>query len=130
LAPAILRRVSEGRLVLIGLCVACCGAVLILFTASVPVLLIALAVSGAGLASVFPNTIAMLAPNFGSAATRVGSLMFALAGLGGATLPWAVGWASTQFGTLRMGFGVTLLSNLLMIILQASILMTVARRSD
>ena len=41
--------------------------------------------------------------------------MFALGGLGGATLPWLVGFLSTHFGSLKAGLVVPLLGCLTMI---------------
>jgi fucose permease len=40
---------------------------------------------------------------FGKLAPNLGSVMFALAGLGGATMPSLVGTVSTRFGGLKAG---------------------------
>jgi fucose permease len=45
---------------------------------------------------------------FGERSRRIASIMFALAGLGGATMPWFVGLTSTKTGSLRAGLLVPL----------------------
>ena len=46
-----------------------------------------------------------------------------LASLGGAVIPWLVGWASDFYGNLRIGLIVPLLGSLLMIALQGAIIL-------
>ena len=73
--------------------------------------------AGLGLAPVYPITIAMLTKECGAAASRISGLLFALAGLGGAIMPWIVGVVSTQFGDLKRGLLVPLFSAGIMIVL-------------
>ena len=65
-------------------------------------------VIGLGLSAIYPVTIALLSHTFGAAATRLGSVMFALAGFGGAFIPWLVGFSSTQMSSLKLGLTVPL----------------------
>jgi len=127
-APAGLRRVREERLVLMGLVAASCGACVLLLSTTTTGVLIGVTLAGAGLASVFPTTIALLPRCFGEMAPRIAGLVFALAGLGGATLPWLVGWVSTRFGGLRTGLGVPLVTILAMIALQVTIIFALSRQ--
>jgi fucose permease len=63
-------------------------------------------VAGLGLAAVYPITISRLSQEFGTAASRVGSVMFTMANLGGAFLPWLVGYSSHKFNHLGVGLAV------------------------
>jgi fucose permease len=71
-------------------------------------------VAGLGLSAVYPITISRLAEEFGPAAARAGSVMFTMANLGGAFLPWVVGYSSQRFNDLRAGLAVPLAATLLM----------------
>lgn len=127
-APYTLRHVDEENLVLIGLATATLGGVLIFMELNLGGLLAGVGFAGAGLATVFPTTIAMLPRCFGGAAQKIASLIFLIAGLGGATLPWVVGFLSTRFGNLRVGLLVPLFASLAMILLQVAIISTLSRR--
>jgi fucose permease len=70
--------------------------------------------AGLGLSSVYPITISLLSREFGPTASRVGSLMFTLANLGGGSVPWLVGVSSTQFGTLKAGLLLPLIGTAVM----------------
>src|SRR6266568_2448234 len=72
-------------------------------------------IAGLGLAPVFPILIAWLSQQYGTQAPRIGGVMFALGGCGGATLPWLVGATSSRFASLRVGLLVPLCSSLLML---------------
>ncbi len=117
LAPAILRRVTAQRLVIWALLVAFGGVAILVWASTLPLVLLGASLAGVGLASVFPITIASLS-YFGPESKRVAGPMFALSGLGGATLPWLVGLCSTHFASLRIGLAVPLLGAALMLVLQ------------
>jgi MFS transporter, FHS family, glucose/mannose:H+ symporter len=129
IAPPLLRLVSEDKLVLIGLVVASCGNAVLLMSSSLTGLLAGVTLAGAGLATVFPTTIALISHRFGASAPRVAGPVFALAAIGGATLPWTVGWVSTHFGGLRVGLGIPLICTLIMIALQAATMSPAIRES-
>ena len=114
LAPAILRRVSEGVLAVTGLLLAALGIAGLLVATTRAGLIAGIGLAGLGLASVFPITVALLFSSLGASASRLAGPMFALGGLGGATLPWLVGFSSTYFGTLKAGLVVPLLASLTM----------------
>ena len=117
LAPLLLRTVADVRLAQAGLLVACAGMAGLVFSHALLGVGVSASLAGLGLASVYPITISLLSREFGSDASRVGSLMFTLANLGGGLLPWVVGLASTRFGTLQAGLFVPLAGGVAMFVL-------------
>jgi len=107
-APIVLRGVSEVQLARLGLATALLGVVGLLASGSLAGVLMSAGVIGLGLSAIYPITIALLSHNFGAAATRLGSVMFVLAGFGGACVPYLVGFASTQMSSLKVGLTVPL----------------------
>ena len=71
--------------------------------------------AGLGFACIFPLLVASLVGYYGKRARRVGSIVFALASLGGATIPWLVGFTSTHIGGLRAGLMVPLIACMFML---------------
>jgi fucose permease len=122
LAPALLKRVNPEKLVLAGLSLAGGGVTLLLARAGLIGHWCAIALAGGGLAIVFPTTIAIYSQIFGARASKSVGHVFALGGIGGASLPWLVGLASSQTGSLRFGLLVPLSAVILMIILQFRLL--------
>ncbi len=127
LAPAFLRRVSEGALVLISLCVAVAGLLLIIAMWSMFAVFAGACLTGFGLAAVFPTTFAIFTQYYEDQAARLAGFVFVLASLGGGTMPWVVGLASDRFGDLRMGMIVPLLGGISMIALQIVIILHLSR---
>ncbi len=127
IAPLLLRFISAERLVLVGLLMAIVGIAQLLFQLTQTGLFIGVALTGFGFASVFPNTIAALSQSFGVAASRVLGFMFALAALGGATLPYLVGYVSTRFGNLRYGLSIAMLCGFFMMILQVALMLLISK---
>jgi MFS transporter, FHS family, glucose/mannose:H+ symporter len=107
-APVILRRLAETRLRGCGLVVAASGVAVILAARTPAGAILGVVLAGLGLAPVFPITIAALSHGFGERASRLAGAMFAMAALGGAILPWLVGYSSTRFGTLKAGLAIPL----------------------
>jgi len=120
LAPLILRRMDEVKLARSGILVACAGMAGLILSRAMPGVIGSAMVAGIGLSAVYPITIALLSREFGAAASRVGSVMFTMANLGGAFLPWLVGYASNQFGSLKMGLTAPLIAGAGMFILYLS----------
>jgi fucose permease len=116
-APLLLRTIQELRLAKLGLVLSTVGVVILLGARNLPVIAIGVSLAGLGLSSVFPIAIATLARKFGSAASRIAGVMFALAGAGGAVLPWLVGYTSTRLGSLKYGLCVPLFGCMTMLIL-------------
>jgi FHS family glucose/mannose:H+ symporter-like MFS transporter len=115
LGPLVLRRVPERTVLILGLILAgaCNGA--LLWIANLQGAAICLVGAGLGFACIFPLLVASLVGYYGKRARRVGSIVFALASLGGATIPWLVGFTSTHIGGLRAGLMVPLIACMFML---------------
>jgi fucose permease len=116
-APLLLHRFTETSLVQAGLMLAAVGVVLVLTTATLLGVMVSAGICGFGLSVVFPTTIAQLSRHFADASARAAAAAFALAGLGGATVPWLVGVWSTSAGSLRAGLVIPLIGCLAMMAL-------------
>lgn len=117
LAPMLLKTIEDVRLVQSGLLIACAGMTGLVLSHALPGVFVSACLAGLGLSTVYPVTISLLSRECGVSATKVGSLMFTLANLGGGLLPWMVGVSSSQFGTLKAGLAVPLVGSVLMWIL-------------
>jgi MFS transporter, FHS family, glucose/mannose:H+ symporter len=117
LAHPVLRRVRELRLARLGLILSVAGIVALLAANSTGGILASASVAGFGLATVYPITIAMMTRTVGRSSAAVSSVMFALAGLGAACVPWLVGFESTAQTSLKMGLGVALAACVAMLLL-------------
>jgi MFS transporter, FHS family, glucose/mannose:H+ symporter len=116
-APLVLRYMDEVSLARWGLLAGCAGMTGLILSHKMPALAASTAFAGLGLAAVYPITISLLSREFGPAATRVGSIMFTMANLGGASLPWLVGFLSSRFADLRVGLAVPLAAAVVMYVL-------------
>jgi len=117
LAPVVLRRVRESRLVFAALfVVAGSGAVLVSANGQ-RVAFESLSLAGLGCACLFPIYVAWLSRWYGTRAKRISALMFSMASLGGAAVPWVVGFVSERGGGLRAGLLVPPVNALAMILL-------------
>jgi FHS family glucose/mannose:H+ symporter-like MFS transporter len=116
-APLLLRSVAELTLAEYGLALSTVGVGGLLAARNLSVIALGVSLAGLGLSPVFPIAIATLSRKFGSDASRIAGVMFALAGAGGATLPWLIGYTSTVAGNLRYGLLVPLFGCSAMLIL-------------
>ncbi len=114
LAPLLLRKFEETQVAQAGVLIACAGMAGLVVSHSLQSVMASATTAGLGLSAVYPITISLLSREFGNAASRVGSLMFTSANLGGAFLPWLVGVSSNQLGTLKAGLAVPLIAGALM----------------
>jgi FHS family glucose/mannose:H+ symporter-like MFS transporter len=110
LASLVLKKVEEVTLARAGLLTACAGMMCLLLSHASLGVLAGASVTGLGLAAVYPITISLMSREFGDAASRMGSVMFTMANLGGAFLPWLVGYDSSRFGSVRAGMVVPLIA--------------------
>jgi FHS family glucose/mannose:H+ symporter-like MFS transporter len=101
-----LKKMDEMNLARAGLFVAFLAMLGLVFSGTFPTVVTSVSLAGLGLAAVYPITISRLSQEFGAAAARVGSFMFTLTNLGGAILPWIVGYASHEFHSLGIGLAV------------------------
>lgn len=118
LAPTFLKFVTTERLILYGILIANVGVGVLLLTKSLPVLFVAVFLTGFGFAPVFPSLVALLPQCFGKSAARISGYFFAVAPFGGATIPFLTGWMSNRFDSLRVGLTVAALCCVLMFALQ------------
>jgi fucose permease len=107
-APLILRRTAETSLARIGLAITVVGTWGLVMSHTIGQIVLTASLAGLGLSSVFPLTIAMLPRSFGPESTRVAPVLFNVANLGGATLPFLVGYTGERFATLSTGLIVPL----------------------
>ena len=117
LAPMLLRAIDEIRLAQAGALMAAAGMAWLLLSHSVFSVAGSACVAGLGLACVYPITISLLGREFGAGATRVASLMFTVANLGGSSLPWLVGVSAGRLGSLRIGMVVPLIGSVAIFLL-------------
>lgn len=110
IAPLILRRVDEIKWARIEILIACAGILGLILSHFTLAILASAIIAGAGLAPVYPITISLLSREFGRSGARAGSVMFTMANLGGSSIPWLVGFASSRSGSLRIGLSVPLIA--------------------
>ena len=129
-AAGILTRVNDAALILLGLLLAGLGLLLILVSNDLVSVTCGGGLTGLGLASVFPTTFAIFARFFADGASQMTGSFFVIGALGGALLPWLVGFVSQGFGDLRVGIFVPLLGVAVMIVLQLCIIRILAQKSQ
>lgn len=96
-------RKRERILVATGLLMGLAGSGMLLAASTFWGVAACVGLTGLGFAAVYPVLVAWMAKQFGERARRVGSILFALSALGGATMPWLVGFFSTREGSLKAG---------------------------
>jgi MFS transporter, FHS family, glucose/mannose:H+ symporter len=115
LASVLLLVLSELKLYLLSIVLLFAG-ILLLLEAHTPVVLLAGACcTGLTLAPIYPLTISLFLSRAGE--PRNAGWVFAIAGFGGAVLPWLTGMVSTRSGSLRVGFFVTLAADMALMLL-------------
>jgi FHS family glucose/mannose:H+ symporter-like MFS transporter len=122
LVPTLPLRRFERKLLASGLILAAASICLLLQARTFASVAVSVTAAGLGLAAIYPILVAWLVKAFGERSRRIGAIMFALAGMGGAVMPWLVGLASTGTGSLRAGLLVPLAGCLAMLALIATML--------
>jgi FHS family glucose/mannose:H+ symporter-like MFS transporter len=100
----LLHYVSERQVLRAGYGVGVVGIGILLWSSSIHGVIISAIITGMSFATLYPITVAGLSQRFGIAARSIGAIMFAIAALGPAVLPWLVGIVSQSTGNLRVGF--------------------------
>lgn len=113
-----------------GLLLTAVGICLLLTATTFLAVVVSVTAAGLGMAAIYPILIAWLVKAFGERSRQAGSLMFALASLGGATMPWIVGVTSTKVGSLRAGLLIPLAGCAAMFTLVLTMTEPVFRRTD
>ena len=117
LGPFVLHRATERTVLFLGLTLAGASNTALLWLANMSGAAICLIGAGLGFACIFPLLVSSLTEHYGKRARSVGSIVFALASLGGATIPWLVGFTSSRVGSLRAGLVVPLTACVFILIL-------------
>jgi fucose permease len=104
LGSALLRRLPERAVLLPSLVLALAAVAALLEPHRTGVVLMAVALAGAGFGPVFPLGVARLLARVSD--HRNTGWVFAMCASGGAVLPWLTGLVSTRTGSLRLGFAV------------------------
>lgn len=104
IAPLLLRRISEPALYGAGIALAGAGLVGLLAGRSQAEVAVASVAVGAGLAPLFPLTVSFLAELTAATRSRSTGWVFALAGTGGAALPWLTARIAGGADRLAAGF--------------------------
>jgi FHS family glucose/mannose:H+ symporter-like MFS transporter len=126
LVTAFLHRVGEKPFVIAGLILAGLANGALLRVSGFRAAIACLVVIGVGLASVYPSLIASMVGYYGTRARRGGNILFGLASVGGATMPWVVGFISTHAASLRAGLLAPLVGCVVMLALQLALPATAA----
>ena len=116
-APFVLARVREYRLVMSVLVVVILSGVIFIFAGTQLTAFASVTVTGLGCATIFPIYVAWLSRWYGGQATRVRGLMFSMSSIGSSAGPGLVGFVSQHTDGLRAGLLVPLFSAVAMIFL-------------
>ena len=116
-AGLILKHLPERRVLQAGFATATAGIGLMLYSSTLPGVTAAALVTGLSFATLYPITVARFSHRFGVAARSIGSVMFSLASVGPAVLPWMVGVISKATGNLRAGLAVPLAATAILLLI-------------
>jgi MFS transporter, FHS family, glucose/mannose:H+ symporter len=119
ISALVVSRFKENQFVSFGLLLSALGSACLLLASTRPGVILGVVVAGFGLAGVYPIFISWLSKWYGERARRLGGVMFSMAALGGATVPWTVGFVSQRSHSLRVGLVVPLAGCLAMLLLVA-----------
>ncbi len=103
LGTAFLRHFSERRVLRAGYATGAAGITLVLWAPTLAGVIAGALITGLSFATLYPITVTRLSQRFGVAARSIGAVMFSLAALGPAVIPWMVGVISHSTGSLRAG---------------------------
>jgi FHS family glucose/mannose:H+ symporter-like MFS transporter len=117
LGTFLLPRVRERRVLQIGFAAASAGIILMLCSSSLPGVIAGALITGLSYATLYPVTVARLSQRFGVAARSIGAVMFSLASLGPAMIPWMVGVTSKSTGSLRAGLSLPLAATVILFVI-------------
>lgn len=121
ISALLLARIKENSLVIVGLLLSAIGIICLLLAPSRNQLIFGVILAGLGFAGIYPVFIAWLSKWYGERARRLGGVMFSLAALGGATVPWTVGFVSQHSHSLRVGLIVPLAGCFTMMLIVSSL---------
>jgi fucose permease len=108
LASLLLPRIGSFRFIVAAFTLSIVGIAMIIAARSTPVAIVGFAIAGLGCATIYPIYISWFSHWYGTAARRLGGVVFSMASLGGSAMPWLVGFVSTKANSLPVGFLVPL----------------------
>ena len=117
LAPLTLRRLSDARQACLGVLLGMVSCGLLILSHSTGSIAMCAFLAGLGFSTLYPIAISLLSAAFGTEARKIGGVMFALSTLGGVSVPWLVGFASTELHSLRSALTIPLAGCLIMLLL-------------
>jgi len=117
LGTIFLSYLSERRVLRAGFATAAGGIILMLVASTLPGVIVGALITGLSFATLYPITIARLSQRFGVAARSIGTVMFSLASIGPAVIPWMVGVVSQNTGSLRSGLLLPLGATVLLLLI-------------
>jgi fucose permease len=120
LVPLVPYRWRERALLVSGLILAAVAIGLLLRAKTFASIAMCVGGAGLGFAGIYPILVVWLVKAYGRRSRQIGAIMFALAAMGGATMPWLVGTMSTATGSLRTGLSLPLVGCVAMLGLIAS----------
>ena len=103
LGTIFLRHFSERSVLRAGYGAGAAGIGLMLWAPTLAGVIGGALITGLSFATLYPITVARLSQRFGVAARKIGAVLFSLAAVGPAVIPWMVGVISHSTGSLRAG---------------------------
>ena len=116
LGTVFLRHFSERSVLRAGYGAGAAGIGLMLWAPTLAGVVGGALITGLGFATLYPITVARLSQRFGVAARSIGSVLFSLAAVGPAVIPWMVGVISHSTGRLGAGLLVPLAATVILFV--------------
>ncbi len=117
LGTVFLRHFSERSVLRAGYGAGAAGIGLMLWAPTLTGVIGGALITGLGFATLYPITVARLSQRFGVAARSIGSVLFSLAAVGPAVIPWMVGVISHSTGRLGAGLLVPLAATVILFLI-------------
>ena len=123
-ASLLLPRIGSLRFIIAALSLAIVGTVTVIVTRDPKIAIAGFTIAGLGCSTIYPIYISWFSHWYGHAARRLGGVVFSMASLGGAAIPWLVGFVSTKANSLPIGFLVPLVG----VFVMAALVMLLRKR--
>ncbi|MGI9035846.1 MAG: MFS transporter [Pyrinomonadaceae bacterium] len=120
-APLFSRFLNENAMIFLSLLVLTFGVLILVTGGSFWILVLGASIAGFGTSSIFPTNMARFTKTFGETATRRATPLFVSGTLGAALITQLIGFFSTNYGSLRVGMDVLLVSCLSLLVLQIAL---------
>ncbi|HKC01028.1 MAG TPA: MFS transporter, partial [Terriglobales bacterium] len=117
LGTVFLRHFSERSVLRAGYGAGAAGIGLMLWAPTLTGVIGGALITGLGFAALYPITVARLSQRFGVAARSIGPVLFSLAAVGPAVIPWMVGVISHSTGRLGAGLLVPLAATVILFLI-------------